>query len=390
MVHWFTLDSNFRSTQMIESFNSFIWTERYSAYGDFQIVTKSTFPSRQLLTPETWIGCSESQYLMKIDTVTDAVDDSGNRNLTVTGKSMEALLLDRAAMQSLTPTATIPAWLLEGTPGNIARYLFDQICVACVLDPSDAIDFYVAGSFNQPGNLVEPTDFVTVSISPTTLYDALQAICNPYTIGFRLIRRGNLSQVFFEIYVGNDLTSKQTKLKPVIFDPNMESLVDQTLVKSTAVVKTVAYVIAQNGTAVVYAPNANPQTAGFQRRVLLVNSSNTDPAGAVLQAALNQEGVSALAVQTPTYMFDGTLPPSSPYKYGRDYKLGDLIEERDDAGTSNQMVVTEQIFSSDDTGEKSYPTLTQLQTITPGSWAAWTPPDQVWSGVDPSVHWGDL
>jgi hypothetical protein len=69
--------------------------------------------------------------------------------------------------------------------------------------------------------------------------------------------------------------------------------------------------------------------------------------------------------------------------------LGDVVEERDTGGFGNQMRVTEMIFTSDNTGEKAYPTLSINNVITPGTWSAWDQ-TQVWSDVDAAIHWGDL
>lgn len=389
---YYTLDSTFQPVSVIEGFNSFIWTERYSAYGDFQIITKSTFNNRQLLAPDTWLGRTDSKYLMQIKTVTDAVDDQGNKLITVVGKSMEALLLDRVAYPALIDTTTTPNWVLTGTPGNIAREMFNQICCVGALSTSDSIPQFSFGSIYPPGNLGESTDTISVAVTPDYLYNSLKSVCDAYGLGFRLIRGGTpiSPRVYFEVYVGNNRTLNQSSLPPVVFDPDMENLADVNQVTSTDQNKTVAYVFAQNGSAIVYAPNVNPDDQAASRRVLLVNSSNTNPAGPVLTAELEQEGTQALAMQTTIYSFDGTVPQSNGYVYGVDYNLGDLVEERVSDGNGNQMIVTEQIFSSDNTGETSYPTLTLLQTITPGSWLSWTPPGQVWDDVDPSIHWDDL
>jgi Siphovirus ReqiPepy6 Gp37-like protein len=388
-MEWYTLDFSIRKDEVIENFESFIWTERYSAYGDFQIVTKSTLQSRNQLAEGTWLGMKGSKYVMIIDTVSDDTDENGVRNITVTGSSLEKLLDDRVAMPALANTTTTPNWILTGAPADIARQLFSQICVSGALSQNDTIPFYHLGTLSPAGGIPEPTDIITVTFSPDTLYNSLKSICDTYGLGFRLIRNGELSQIWFEVYTGTDMTSTQTLKNPVIFDPNMDNLEKISLLTSTATLKTVAYVFAQNGVEVVYAPTANPNDTDINRRVLLVNSDNDLVAGAPLTQALQQEGQLALAAQRKVYSFDGELPPSANYVYGKDYHLGDLVEERNSDGYGNQMLVTEQIFSSDNTGEKTYPTLALSQTITPGTWLAWDA-DQVWQDVDPSITWGSL
>lgn len=387
-MYWYTLDDSLRRSQVIEGYNSFIWTERYSAFGDFQIVTQSTFQNRQLLAPKTWISMNGSYRVMIVDTVADTTGADGSRNITVTGRSLEALLLDRVGMPALASTTTTPNWVLTGTPGNIAREMFHQICVLGALSQQDSVPFYTIGSLLPNGSIAEPNQLLTISAQPDMLYNQIQQVCNAYGLGFRLVKNGDKGQVYFEIYTGHDLTSSQNVRNPVIFDPNMDNLSAISTVASTAQVKTVAYVFSQNGTAVVYAPTAVTSDSGTDRRVLLVNSSNTTVAGATLNAALHQEGIQALAAQQLVYTFDGELPPSSPYVYGRDYNLGDIVEERNSDGVGNQMVVTEQIFSSDDTGDRMYPTLALYQTITPGTWIS-EPANLVWSTVDPTLVWAN-
>lgn len=385
-LEWYTLDDSLRKDTVIEEFASFIWTERYSAYGDFQIVTKSTYNNRQLLTPDTWIAKKDSYRVMKIDTVADDTAEDGTRNLTVTGKSIEALLDDRVGMPSLSNTTVLPNWVLTERPATIARQMFAIVCVNGALDPRDTIPFYRGGQLLPSGSIPEPADAITVTATPNTLYNSIKQVCDTYVLGFRLVRNGEQGQIFFEVYTGNDLTSTQTVRNPVIFDPSLDNLEKINQLTSTAQVKTVAYVFSASGVQVVYSPNADQTKSGADRRVLLVSSSNNLPAGPALDLALKQEGIQALAKQLPLYSFDGQLPATIPYVYGRDYNLGDIVEERNSDGFGSRMIVTEQIFASDSTGEKAYPTLTLYQTIIPDSWISWNAND-TWSTVDPAETW---
>ena len=378
-MEYYTLDASFRRDTVIEGFESFIWTERWQDVGDFQIVIKSTYASRTLLAPGTWIARAGSTYCMQILTVTDETADDGTRDLTITGSSMEAILQDRVAMPALTDTTSVPAWIIIDTPGNICRYAFQQVCVECVLDPGDTIPFYAPGTLLPAGNIPEEDEVITVSAQPGTLFDLIQQLCQTYFLGFRFVRNGDQGEVYFEIYTGNDLTSDQIVKPAVIFDPDLDNLQGITTLTSIAQLKTVAYVYAENGSAVAYGTYDDPDASGTQRRVLLVNSNNTGVAGEDLTAALQSEGTIALTQYRTVYSFDGTLPQNVPYVYGQDYNLGDVIEERNSDGVGNQMYVSEQIFSSDNTGEHSYPTLTVKEIILPGSWVAY----------DPTVNWDD-
>jgi hypothetical protein len=188
MAHqYFVFDDLLRPSTLIEGYESFIWTERYSSAGDFQIVTKSTHETRTLLMPETYIGRVGSTYVMKIDTVSDDTATDGSRKLTITGKSLEALLDDRVAMPGTDDLTTTPNWVLNGTPGDIARELFNRVCVEAAIDPGDSIPFYQFGQYNPPGSLGESQDLITVTAAPDTLYSTLKQLCDTYSLGFRFV-----------------------------------------------------------------------------------------------------------------------------------------------------------------------------------------------------------
>jgi hypothetical protein len=112
------------------------------------------------------------------------------------------------------------------------------------------------------------------------------------------------------------------------------------------------------------------------------------PVNTGLVQALQQEGLLALAQQRELYAFDGRLPQELPYIYGIDYDLGDLVEEHASDGLGNQMMVTEQIFTSDSTGDQSYPTLTFVKVITPGSWLSEGSVE--WSTIDQTATWDSI
>lgn len=384
---FYTLDVFLRRDQVIEGFKSFIWTERYSAFGDVTIVIKSTYENRSLLAPGTMIGKEGSTYVMIIDTIDDDTDADGTRLLNITGKSFEAFLNERVAMPAIANLDETPAWILTGTPGDIARQMFNEICIFKILNIKDSFPYCIGGTFPLVGNLPEPDSIITVAMAPDTLYNSIQKVCQTYGLGFRFVKDGDNGRVFFQVYVGNDRTTQQTVYPAVVFAPDLDNLSQVRQLTSTAAVKTTAYVFAKNGATTVDAPTANPDATDVDRRILFVNSSNTADAGPDLTAALQAEGLIALANQRPVYSFDGQIAPV-PYRYGIEYGLGDLVEEKTEAGFGNLMVVTEQIFVSDDTGDRSYPTLSVFQSIIPGSWVAYS--TDTWAATPTTLKWSDL
>lgn len=385
----YTLDSLLRRENLIDRFISCIWTERFAESGDFQLILESTPGNRNLFSKGTLLACNLSNYVMKVLTTEDSVDDDGRPSLKITGTSVESMLKDRVAALSLTNTTTTPYWEISGVPAVIARKIFHDICVTGTLSVNDKIPFIYEGTFLPNDNIPEPVDPITVQISPQTVYDAIKSICDTWSLGFRILRQGDLSRLYFDIYSGSDRTASQTILPAVVFTPELDNLQNTTELTSIDDYKNVAYVFSPDGFEVVFPQDVNPDVAGFERSILVVDANDiTTESVTNVSLALIQRGNEELAKHRSYAAFDGEISNTSNYKYGRDYYLGDLVDVRNKDGVTNQMRVTEQIFVSDSEGERSYPTLAINLFIDTGTWLAWDN-NQVWQDVPDTTFWAN-
>lgn len=371
----YILDSLFRRIFVIDEFISLIWTERFNTYGDFQLDIYSEYKTRSILTPDTYLAMSSSNYIMRIESFEDDVDKDGKRILIVKGRSMEAILFDRVAKDSISTLTISPQWTITDTPAAIARKIFHDICVTGILNSGDIIPGVVEGRLPSVGasTIAEPVDPITVNLKPTTVYDAVAVqICAAWELGLRFLRNDSTGQIYFDIYSGDDRTSGQTTLTPVIFAPQLDNLQNTKELTTIDKSKNVAYVFSPDGFEMVYAFGVDPTVEGFERRVLVVNANDvTSTSTTDVPGTLIQRGNQALAASRTSQLFDGEISQKSQYAYGKDYNLGDLVEIQNIDGIANDMRVTEQIFVSDQQGERSYPTLTTNVYINTGSWLSW-------------------
>lgn len=373
MMELYILDSLFRRIHVIDRYISLIWTERFNTYGDFQLDIYSDYQTRSLLVPDTYLAMNKSNYIMRIESFEDVVNAQNERTLVIKGRSMEAILLDRVAKDSISTLTTSPQWTITDTPAAVARKIFHDICVTGILDPGDVIPGIVEGTFVGASTIPEPVDPITVNIKPTTVYDAVAVqICATWELGMRFLRNDSTGQVYFDIYSGNDRTSGQTTLTPVIFAPQLDNLQNTKELTTIDKSKNVAYVFSPDGFEMVYPYGVDPTVDGFERRVLVVNATDiTSTSTTDVPGALIQRGNEQLAAARTYQGFDGEISQNSQYVYGLDYAMGDLVEMQNVDGVANQMRVTEQIFVSDNQGERSYPTLTTNVFINTGSWLSW-------------------
>lgn len=391
----YILDSLRRRVAVVDVFESFIWTDRFRAYGDFVLTVAATNQNRTRLQIGTMLAMNNSYAIMVVETSEDKEDADGKQLLKLTGRSFEGTILEgRLAKETLADLTAEPKWILEGLPAALARKIFHDICVLGTLSVRDIIPGVIEGTIFPPDTIAEPSEEVQIELEPMTLYAALVKLCEMYGMGFRFIRNFDTSELYFQVYMGSDRTSSQTTLPAVVFSPTLDNLQNTTELTTMTMYKNVAYVLSPAGSMVVYPDGIDPDLVeGFERRVEVVKADDitvTDPPEApeVIAAKLLQRGKEALAATRVYSAFDGELSQRSSYKPGRDYNLGDLTEVRSKSGATNKMQVTEIIYVQDGEGERSYPTLELNQFITPGSWAGWDY-NKVWEDYGPTEYWAD-
>jgi hypothetical protein len=393
----YTLDALLRRTELFEDFESLIWTERYKQYGDFEMHVYSSFRARNLLKPDTLLAMDASNRVMKIESVEDGTDAENKQMLILKGRSIEIYMYDRVAVSALTDTTTTPKWTITGLSAtDTARKIFHDICVTGTLSLQDVIPFIHEGPLSaEPSNIPESPDLVDVSIEPTTVYDAISQLADIWSFGFRILRNGDMSELWFDVYMGSDRTTGQTVLPAVVFSPQLDNLQNTKELTTTQDAKNVAYVFSPAGFETVYAEGVPPDIEGFDRRVVVVNATDVTveefPDPADVTTALIRRGAEALAQAKTTQAFDGEISQTSQYKPGRDYNLGDLVMMQNRDGVTNEVRVTEIIYASDQEGERSYPTLSINKFINTGSWLSWLN-NQQWVDLEDEVvipYWAD-
>jgi hypothetical protein len=194
--------------------------------------------------------------------------------LKVSGRSLEALMDERSARNTFASLGAMPKWTITGAPADVARTVFDSIMRTNTSFPEDELPFLVSGSLFPTGTIDEPTEEIMVELSLQSVYKAVQDICSAYRLGFRIVRNFDNSELYFDVYAGNDRTTIQNILDPVLFSPDLDNLTDISEVTSTANYRNVAYVFHPVGAQIVTADETPVEVEGFDRRVLTVDASD--------------------------------------------------------------------------------------------------------------------
>jgi hypothetical protein len=279
-------------------------------------------------------------------------------------------------------------WRIKGNPRQVLEGIFNKFCVQ-PYNINDTIGEYVEGSlYSNNGDLPEISTEYTLDLKVSSVYTVIKQLCEIWDFGFRITRAPQHNSIYFNIYSGSNRTMSGTS--PVIFDINLENLVNETEYLSTKNYKNTAYVYSKYGSTVVYSDSADASTTGFDKKIIYVDATDIDTyPGTELENLLQQRGREVLNAHKTIIAFDGETSRNNEYIYELDYFLGDLVEVKDFDGNSNIKRVTEQIFTDDRDGERSFPTLSTQMSVPTGSWAVENV-DKQWGNVTITIKWSDL
>ncbi len=369
----YTLGRDFLKKDVIDGFNSVIWTERYYGDSEVEILVPITEDMVSKLSIGTFLGLSGSNEIMMLETIN--IDEG---KLKFSGIGILPWLDNRFVRTSSLHEDRY--WYIDGiSPGWVLWEIVSKMC--CVGSP------YLNGTI--PTGVVNPAQLaipglgvydydtsgspVKIGVPYGPVYKALREIATTFEIGMQIIfDPDNLTTPLgFRNYKGLDRTSSQTTNPAVRFSPQMDSFTNIKELQSIAALKTLVYAFAPgNPENLATTPGISaltgPQYTGFDLRALLVFAEDitTDQVGAnpaVLVDILNSRARDALTDNHFIKTVDGEIVPDNQFQYGTHYNLGDIVEVEGNTGTVQTARVTEYIRSQDSSGEKAYPTVSVME-----------------------------
>lgn len=384
------LDDSYLPGPLIEGYTSMIWTERYFADGDFQMVTPKIKETKDLIPEGSLITLRDSKYVMQVETHNIEVSQQGIPQLKVEGRTLETHLENRAIVGTHgEPWLTLKSY---DTADIASLLLWTYLVDTSGQDASRAggthdVDDAIA-------NLVI-TDSSTITDTPQQwslqegeVYKQFRDILALSKVGVRAIRppgtsgnvvtfdtsgggtRGDVSKVLssdiyalrLDVFNGLDRTRFQEDREPVIFHYESGHIDSPKYLFSIKNFKNLALVTSSLGVTEVWpetgtTPPSTPPT-GLDRRVLYVDGGTQgDALLADFTASVIQKGMIELAQHNRMIVFDGAISAVSPYKYGVHYFLGDDVSVLAQYGFEAEMTVAEYVRTQDINGDRGYPAL---------------------------------
>lgn len=350
------LDLNLDAVAIVDIYESFIWTDRYQAYGDFELYTSMYTDILKFIRKNYYLQNRDSEHVMIIEKILINSDAENGNHITVTGRSLESILNRRII------------WGQRSISGNLQNAIH-TLLNECIISPSNAdrkIDNFI---FEESTDSAITNLTIDAQYTGDNLYDIINKICTEHGIGFKIVLNDS-KQFVFKLYAGTDRSYDQTNVPYVIFSPNFENIINSNYMESAFNLKTVTLVGGEGeGSARRYISVGSG--TGLNRREIFTDARDISSevidgettkqlTDAEYNAQLTQRGKETLAENVEVTTFEGQTETTIMFRYGEDFFNGDIVQIANEYGHETKARILEIVMSEDEQGTSVFPTFKTL------------------------------
>lgn len=340
----YVLDKLLHIVDVIDTYSSIIWTNRYYECGDFELYA--------LATPHLIDVLKEDYYLMRegyennamvIECLSISTDAENGNYITVKGRCLKSIVYRRII------------WNQTNVSGKIDKCI-ERLLNENVISPSDEerkIDNF------QILSLPDNMESIDTQYTGDNLGEAITAICKNYGLGWNVELDIEARKFNFVLYAGTNRSYEQSSNPWVVFSNEFENLLTTNYTFDKSNYANVAKVAGEGEgtqrkfTILGAASGINRIESFVDAKDLSTNEGEITDEEYLTQ--LEERGKEKLAELTKTENFEGE---TIDYRnvLGKDYFLGDIVEVVNEYGMESVTRVIEVIESEDETGKYTIPT----------------------------------
>lgn len=345
------MDTNFKMVSVLDVFISFIWTDRYYEYGDFELYTRVSTDILSKIQSEYYLLNKESEHLMIVENIEIETDLEDGHTVKITGRSLESIL-DRRIVWSST--------IISGNIQDCIKKLLNDSIISPSISERKIDNFIFDTSNNSKitNTIIEETEY-----NGDNLYEIISGLCSANDIGFKVVLNKS-NQFVFSLYVGEDRSYEQTKNPYVTFSPEFDNLINSNYVESIQDYKNVTLVAGEKDDNDIPKTASTGNVSGLSRRELYteatdINQKQEDDTTLTDEEYKNlliQRGNEALLKHKISVTFDGEFDATQMYTYNKDFFMGDIVQVANEYGIESKARIIEFIQSQDTNGYSMYPT----------------------------------
>lgn len=335
----YVLNKNFEVVDILENYESCIWTTRFRKAGDFEIYMQASERAINTLRENYYLMRYDNATVMIIKDIGITTDIENGNYLTVTGVSLESILAQRIVWEQT---------ILKSKIGTAIRKLLNENIVQPTIQERKINNFDI-GEIDVTDTLVE------MQTTGDNLEKVIQEICAIDKLGYAVTLEQD--KFMFALKRGKDRTYNENDI--VIFSPDFDNLENTEYEYKSSNYKNVA-LIAGEGEGKERKTAVVGSAAGIDRYELYVDARNDSSNNGEItedeyEQQLQGKGEEKLGEYKITESFTGETLDYN-FRFNVDYTLGDIVEVENEYGMTAQAQITEVIESDDKNGYSIIPT----------------------------------
>lgn len=333
---------------MIDSFESCIWTIQYFSLNDFELVVPATDKNIDLLQKDRLL-CRDKDRdkdtfhnVMIIENIKIVADWENGDKITVSGRGLKSIVGRRVV------------WKQTNLSGKVETGI-RQVVSENIINPDDAAR--KIGNF-QLADLAGIADTFDIQLLGESIDKWIESTCSTYGIGWDVFIQDK--KFVFKLYQGVNRSYNQDKNTSVVFSDEFDNLLSSTYNYEKAEFKNAA-LIGGEGEGINQRSTTIGDSSGLQRYEAYIDGSGVSSNGEIITEEqyykmLQDYGKDELNNVSFTESFEGTVVPDGNYVLNKDYFLGDIVQVINEYGISATPRIIEIIESEDENGTSVVPT----------------------------------
>ena len=370
----YIFDQDLNSIAIIDTYKSFIWTDRYLGCGDFEIYIPATTKMLDVLKKDNYLSVEESDRTMVIESIELEENAEDGDYLIVTGRSLESLLERRIIWGQK---------VLHGNFQSAIKELLNENAIS----PTNQNRKIPRITFRDSDNASITALTVDTQFFGDNLYEAVYALCKEKDVGFKIVQT-DAGAFEFSLYLGTDRSYAQEVNPWVVFSLSLENLLTSNYLESDKTLRTVSMAAGEgegSSRRLVEVQGSDTGTFGLSRRELYTDASDisatheveqtvTDPntgkattetveqkfTDEEYDAQLTSKGKEDLATHLKTKTFESEIDATRQFVYGRDFTIGDIVQIVSKYGMESVSRVSEVVHSHSPSDSSITPTFTAM------------------------------
>ena len=374
-------DKNWSRVAVLDQYESLIWTDRYNSAGDFEISMDPTISAFDKIKLGNYIHIDGTDRYMIVEDIELNSDAKDGGKLVISGSSLESILNRRVIFDDI------------NIDSNIFFFMESLLNNNFIL-PNDARKVPNL-SLDRP-SLIALIDyrFSTKHNKGSNVYDIVSDICKQCGIGFKITMPEKIGDMVFGLFRGRNLSGgtdgiasgeqnpnrtgvyyvpeiePDPKMQRVVFSPKYDNLSSSNYIMNQTEEKNVSLVLGEGegSSKKTYTYYVDENISGLDRKETSTDASSisskegdTTLTDTRYKELLEDKGREDILQKIAYSVFDGEVNPNVMYKYGVDFRIGDIVKIENEYGYSSSSRITEYIRSVNTSeGLREYPTFEAL------------------------------